>query len=246
MRLPAPKPPASSPEPGLTTGPITNHVNIVRNAKGQFAYVTIGGLNEIKVYTTTARPELVATIPTGALPHGLWPSGDGSRIYVGLENADDVLTRSRTRSSLRSPPGKLRKEWCTPHAVSTGSGTENLEPLGAAGLADHLALGAPGASLASTTVTINNQGLVDILEAAVTNLEPKHAYTLALANQADGKGPLQALSSFKTNAAGAMIVSAVAQLRVALAPQNVTPGRRYLVILEGMPGSGGGVVQIQR
>src|SRR6201981_2486932 len=29
----------------LDTGPITNHVNIVRNANGMFAYVTIGGLN---------------------------------------------------------------------------------------------------------------------------------------------------------------------------------------------------------
>ena len=28
----------------LDTGPITNHVNIVRNANGMFAYVTIGGL----------------------------------------------------------------------------------------------------------------------------------------------------------------------------------------------------------
>src|ERR1700741_2812122 len=31
----------------LDTGPITNHVNIVRNANGQFAYVTIGALNQI-------------------------------------------------------------------------------------------------------------------------------------------------------------------------------------------------------
>ena len=74
----------------MDTGPITNHVNIVRNANGQFAYVTIGGLNEVKVFTTTDHPELVATIPTGELPHGLWPSGDGTRIYVGLENADAV------------------------------------------------------------------------------------------------------------------------------------------------------------
>ena len=29
-------------------------------------------------------------ISTGTLPHGLWPSGDGSRICVGLENADEV------------------------------------------------------------------------------------------------------------------------------------------------------------
>jgi DNA-binding beta-propeller fold protein YncE len=36
----------------LDTGPITNHVNIVRNANGMFAYVTIGGLNEVKVFLT--------------------------------------------------------------------------------------------------------------------------------------------------------------------------------------------------
>jgi len=34
----------------LDTGPITNHVNIVRNANGMFAYVTIGGLNEVQVF----------------------------------------------------------------------------------------------------------------------------------------------------------------------------------------------------
>jgi hypothetical protein len=32
-----------------TIDTITNHVNIVRNAHGQFAYVTIGGLDEVKV-----------------------------------------------------------------------------------------------------------------------------------------------------------------------------------------------------
>jgi DNA-binding beta-propeller fold protein YncE len=36
----------------LDTGPITNHVNIVRNANGMFAYVTIGGINEVQVYRT--------------------------------------------------------------------------------------------------------------------------------------------------------------------------------------------------
>ena len=71
----------------IDTGPITNHVNIARNTKGQFAYVTIGGLNEVKVFKTDTF-EQVAVIPTGVLPHGIWPSGDGTRIYVGLENAD--------------------------------------------------------------------------------------------------------------------------------------------------------------
>src|SRR6201991_1512745 len=80
----------------IDTGPITNHVNIVRNANGSFAYVTIGGLNEVKVFRTDDFSQ-VAAIPVGRLPHGIWPSGDGSRVYVGLENADafaviDTLT----------------------------------------------------------------------------------------------------------------------------------------------------------
>src|SRR5271156_3174604 len=32
----------------LDTGPITNHVNFVRTPKGQFAYVTVGGLNQVQ------------------------------------------------------------------------------------------------------------------------------------------------------------------------------------------------------
>ncbi|GAC1542052.1 MAG: YncE family protein [Vulcanimicrobiaceae bacterium] len=233
----------------LDTGPITNHVNIARTARGQFAYVTVGGLNEVKVFTTTAHPTLVATIPTGALPHGLWPSGDGTRMYVGLENADavaaiDTLSNTviATIPSGQAPQGMVY----IPNAVARGTGLANLEPLGAAGLADHLVLGAPGTAAPATTVTLNNQGLVDILEAAVTGLLPKHAYTLALANDARGNGTLQPLSGFKTNPAGAAIVSTVAQLRVALSAQTATPARRYLVIVDGMPTDGGQVVQVQR
>src|SRR6266852_5747697 len=73
----------------LDTGPITNHVNVAHNANGTFAYVTVGGLNEVKVFRTD-NFEHVATIQVGNLPHGVWPSGDGSRIYVALENADTL------------------------------------------------------------------------------------------------------------------------------------------------------------
>src|SRR5271163_3181182 len=34
----------------IDTGPITNHVNFAHTAKGTFAYVTVGGPNEIKVF----------------------------------------------------------------------------------------------------------------------------------------------------------------------------------------------------
>jgi DNA-binding beta-propeller fold protein YncE len=70
----------------LDTGPITNHVNIAHNNNGTFAYVTAGGLNEVKVFRTDTFQQ-VATIPVANLPHGVWPSGDGTRVYVELENA---------------------------------------------------------------------------------------------------------------------------------------------------------------
>ncbi|MFL5430022.1 MAG: hypothetical protein ACJ79M_10415, partial [Myxococcales bacterium] len=63
----------------LDTGPITNHVNFARNAKGRFAYVTIGGRNQVLAFRTDTF-EKVAEIPVGELPHGLWPSADGTRM----------------------------------------------------------------------------------------------------------------------------------------------------------------------
>jgi YVTN family beta-propeller protein len=48
----------------IDTGPITNHVNFAHTAKGTFAYVTIGGLNEVKVFRTDDFSQ-VATIPVG-------------------------------------------------------------------------------------------------------------------------------------------------------------------------------------
>src|SRR5882762_4026090 len=52
----------------IDTGPITNHVNFVRNANGSFAYVTVGGLNQVKVFRTD-NFEQIATIAIGNLPH---------------------------------------------------------------------------------------------------------------------------------------------------------------------------------
>jgi YVTN family beta-propeller protein len=74
----------------IDTGFITNHLAFAKTAGGVRAYVTIGGENVVKVYSTGNAPALVATIPTGALPHGIWSSDDGSRVYVGLENGDGV------------------------------------------------------------------------------------------------------------------------------------------------------------
>ncbi len=232
----------------LDTGPITNHVNIVRNANGQFAYVTVGGLNEVKVFTTTDHPELVVTIPTGELPHGLWPSGDGMRIYVGLENADAVTaidTQSNkvvaTISSGQSPQGMVY----IPNAVPSGDGTENLSPIGTSGEAVHLTLVSVETGKAQTTVAVNNQGLVDLLEAAVTGLEAKKPYLLALVNNADGSGSLEPVAKFMTNPAGAAIVVTIGPLRRAVQGNEGSP-RRFLVIAPLIEDKPGAPVQLTR
>ena len=95
----------------LATGPITNHVTCVDNAKGHFAYVTVGGTDEVKVYRREPPFEQVTTIPTGPLPHGIWGSPDGARVYIGLENGRGCRpsTRRKTRSSPRFPVASCRR-----------------------------------------------------------------------------------------------------------------------------------------
>jgi YVTN family beta-propeller protein len=76
----------------LSTGPRTNHIAFVTKPGGQYAYVTVGGLNETLVFRRKgAHPRLVKRIPDhGFGPHGIWPSPDSSRVYVALQNSDAV------------------------------------------------------------------------------------------------------------------------------------------------------------
>src|ERR1700686_2355511 len=111
----------------LDTGPITNHVNIVRNARGQFAYVTVGGLNAVKVFRTDTF-EQIDTASTGALPHGLWPSGDGTRLYVGLENDDAAAAIDTLENKVIAtiPLGQAPQGVAyVPEAVPNGEGRDN-------------------------------------------------------------------------------------------------------------------------
>lgn len=235
----------------LDTGPITNHVNIVRNANGQFAYVTVGGLNEVKVFRTDEF-SLVATIPVGKLPHGIWPSGDGSRVYVGLEN-DDQLTAidAQTNTVIATVPiGQAAQAVVyVPQAVPDGAGTEGLQPLGIAGQAAHLTMVPAGRKTAAgdnppTSVTLFDQGLVQVLEASVTGLEPKQPFVLALSSRPDGGGKLEPLTNFMTNPAGSAIVNAIGPIRQIVRGEVATP-RRYLVIAPGSATQPGTPLQVQ-
>ena len=231
----------------LDIGPITNHVNFVRTAKGQFAYITVGGKNEVQVFRTDDFTK-VATIPVGKLPHGLWPSGDGARIYVGLENADAlaVIDTATNKVVAYVPVGQAPQALSyVPDAVPEGPGTQNLQPLGKGGAAAHLVLGpVGGGGEEPTSVSLFDQGLLQVLQASVTGLAPKQAYVLALARQPDGSGPLEPLASFTANPAGAAIVNAIGPIRqVVQAPSAAE--RRYLVIAPGTAERFGAPVQVQ-
>jgi YVTN family beta-propeller protein len=233
----------------IDTGPITNHVNFAHTAKGTFAYVTVGGLNQVKVFRTDDFA-LTATIPVGNLPHGVWPSGDGSRIYVGLENADALAAIDTETNTVIAniPIGQAPQAIAyVPNAVPEGDGRTNLQALGVAGQVAHLALaprqGAAGGR-APTSVSLFDQGLIQVLQASVTGLEPKQKYVLALADNADGSGQLQPLAAFMTNPAGSAIVNAAGPIRQLVA-DSVRAERRYLVIARGDAATPGEVVQVQ-
>jgi YVTN family beta-propeller protein len=230
----------------IASGPLTNHVNFVRNRNGQFAYVTLGGLSQVAVYRTD-NFEQIATIPLGDLPHGLWPSGDGTRLYVGLENADAVavIDTLENRVVATVPIGQAPQALVyVPDAVASGDGKQNLQPLGVAGSAFHLKLVAADGKIVSN-VSLFDQGIIQVLQAAITGLSPGQSYTLALATDPAGKGELQPLANFTTNPAGAAIVNTTGPIRQ-IVDSHAVASPRFLVVAPLTAGKPGTPVQIQQ
>lgn len=223
----------------LETGAITNHVNFALTPKGQFAYVTIGGLRQVKVFTTGPQPKLVATIDTGDNPHGLWPSGDGSRMYVGLQlsNAVAVIDTASNRVlstvdvGAQAPMALMYVPRAVPDSSSSSSATANLVPAEEARKAAsalHFELvatasgkvssssssKAPGKQAVLSSVAVNSQGpFSDSLEAAFSGLKPGQQYVLALAKKKDGLGDVEPLASFTAGPDGAAGAAALGPFR---------------------------------
>jgi YVTN family beta-propeller protein len=255
--------PPFAPLATIDTGPITNHVNFVRTTRGQLAYVTVGGLNEVRVFRTDNFSK-VATIPVGNLPHGIWPSGDGSRVYVGLENDDQLLAIDTATDKVIAsvpigqapqavnyvpeaiPPMNLTGNSAMPtvNSVAEAGGTAGLQPLGVAGHVANITLAPVGGGKAPTNVALFDQGLVQVLEASVNGPAPNQRYILALATQPDGSGPSQGLASFMTNPAGSAIVNSIGPIRQ-IVKSDADSARRYLVIAPDTGGTSGKPVQIQ-
>ena len=117
-----------------------------------------------------------------------------------------------------------------------GEGTANLTPLGDAGKAEHLTLVPPDAneSSAHATVSVNNLGLVDLLQVAVSGLKPGKKYMLWLVESRTAPfGRKEGLVTFQANLAGAQVAQTVGLLRQVLTSANETPTQqRFLMITQ--------------
>jgi len=103
---------------------------------------------------------------------------------------------------------------------------------------------ATGSAAAPSSVTLFDQGLLQVLQVSATGLQPRQPYLLALADQPDGSGTLQPLASFMTNPAGSAIVNAIGPIRQIVEVKASTM-RRYLVIASGSAAHPGAIVQVQ-
>lgn len=221
----------------IDTGPITNHVACVDNSAGQFAFVTIGGANQVKVFTRDAPPRLVSTISVGALPHGLWPSDDGTRVFVGLENDDAVETldalayTSLGRTAIGQAPQALVY---VSGAVQEGNGTANLKPLSEITRPVTLTLLPPEGgprSKARALISVRRLGTIDAIDVSLAGLDPEVTYSLWVTHSA--KPPRSGaahLLDIKTNKKGGGNGTALGPVREVVVPETKAAGPHYVVI----------------
>lgn len=232
----------------IETGPITNHVTMAGPgggtrvggaSAGDFAYVTVCTENAVKVYRRDRT--LVRTIPTGACPHGIWASGDGTKVYVGLQQGDgvDVIDTRTNAVVAKIPMGQSPQALVyVPDAVPSGAGTDNLAPPASLRRPTEIVLQPPsGAAVAWGRVYVRSLGPVDGVDVSVRGLMPTTTYTLFLS---DSNGALSVaslpLATVITDAHGAApLVEMVTASRLPIAGGIVGP---RLVLVQGLTRDG--------
>jgi YVTN family beta-propeller protein len=192
----------------IDTGLVTNHLGFAKTARGTLAYVSIGGENVIKVYSTGPVAKLVDTIPVGALPHGMWPSDDGSRMYVGLENGDgvDVIDTASDKVIAHVPIGQAPQALVyLSNAVTNGKGDSNLVPrVNKDSVNVQLK---PTGNQGTGFVVVRNLGLVDSIEVFLFKLKPMTVYNVFVS------GEQEPIGSFRTTASGMANGTSIGPLR---------------------------------
>jgi YVTN family beta-propeller protein len=212
----------------IETGPITNHLAFARSGDASLAYVTVGGENAVKVFSTEATAALVKTIPVGALPHGIWAADDGSRVYVGLENSDavDVIDTAKNQVAARVPVGQAPQALVYVSAAAAGADSPNLVPRPSALENVTIQLKAVRGQ-SSGFVVARNVGLIDILEVNVTQLKPNMDYHVYFA------GRNEPVAAFKTNDKGMGTVSVIGPTREVRPEAEANQINTKIFVVEG-------------
>ncbi|MEJ7830756.1 MAG: hypothetical protein WKF91_21285 [Segetibacter sp.] len=185
--------------------------------------------------------KLITTIATGPNPHGAWPSGDGSKLYVGLENGDavDVIdTKTNTKvkqiASGQAPQALIYGV----KAVADGSnGLANLEAfVPVAPLNFRLTPnGTPPVPGVGGGVTVRTLEGIDELILALKKLTPLTTYTLYLSDQKSTPANREAVLVFKTDDKGSVEMNAYYQIKLRLTG-------RFFQVLKGDKNPAGEVV----
>lgn len=197
----------------LATGPITNHVTTVDNAAGHFAYVTVGGLDLVKVFRREPPFEQVTAISTGALPHGIWSAPDGSRVFIGLENdatvqAIDTATNKiiATTHVGQLPQALVYVPNAAAHAAADAA--SNLIPLTALKESrTYQLLPKDESQPGRASVTVISLGLIDQVQIAASGLTPGQEYTLNLVDSTDATQTHEPVAKMKASPAGTAIAN---------------------------------------
>nr|WP_315256421.1 cytochrome D1 domain-containing protein [uncultured Duganella sp.] len=181
----------------IDTGFITNHLAFARVGGEVRAYVTVGGENAVKVYSTGKQAKLLASIATGALPHGAWSSDDNSRVYIGLENGDGVQVIDTASNQIVATMGGGQ----APQALVYLSGVARSAD-DKSNLAPRVNQDARNIQLEPVNgggkgfVVLRSLGVVESIEAFLYQLKPETQYDIYAGNQTTPVG------SFRTNAMG--------------------------------------------
>jgi hypothetical protein len=195
---------------------------------GKYGYVCSSFTPETEVITV-ADHKIVGKVPQASpFCPNIAATPDSKQVWFTLKDT------GKTQVFGGQPPFELLKTLDTGpitnhvNIVRNANGTSNLQPLGLAGQSAQLWLAPPGAKKeekAPTSVSLSDQGLVQMLEAAVSGLEPGKPYVLALASEPSGAGALEPLQGFMTNPAGAAIVNAIGPVRQVVRGEDKTPRR---------------------
>jgi hypothetical protein len=122
-----------------------------------------------------------------------------------------------------------------PNAVPSGSGSENLMPLGAAANTAVLHLEPAGTAFpeARASVAVNSLGLLDLIQIAAKGLSPRTQYQIYLAESNESPfGRLEPIAVIKTNPDGAGIVQTIGPLKALAANDASSTSQRFLIITD--------------